>query len=126
VPFDGDARAALGLPGHHLVAIDRPAGWLVLRSNEGALTARAPDGTLTPLQAPGFEYGGLALTPDARHLVGWDPTGTVAVFEVATGAERGRWRSDRPTLQAVRAVTLCAGHVVVLEESGRVRWLRGP
>ena len=126
VPLGGAARERLGLPRGRLVSVDDPQGWLVLRaSDDGALIVRAPDGTRTTLRIPEFADGPLRLTPDARHVVAWDPTGIVALFAVATGAERGRWVRARRELGALRAVVPCGGMLAVLEKEGRVRWL-GP
>ena len=126
VRFDGGRRERLVLPPGQLVSVDVPDGWLLLRAYDGTLTVRGPDGTCTTLRVGQLAYGPMRLTPDARHLLTWDPTGTVALFDVATGAECGRWERGRRELDAVRAVVPCRGDFAVLEKEGGVRWLRGP
>ena len=127
VPLGGGARERLALPHGRIVSVDESDRWLVLRGNDNAtLTVRGPDGACAALRVPEFACGPVRLTPDARHLVAWDPTGTVALFEVATGAERGRWQRERRALDAVRAVVPCRGDFAVLEKEGQVRWLKGP
>jgi len=126
VPIGGGARERLVLPPGQLVSVDVPDGWLLLRAYDGTLVVRGPDGTCTTLRVGEFAYGPMRLTPHARHVLAWDPTGAVALIDVATGAECGRWERGRRELDAVRVVVPCRGDFAVLEKEGGVRWLRGP
>ncbi len=96
--------------------------WAAWDTNEGVVELRAPDGTVTPLDLPGFVHsprlaGGQLLTMtvdsgvyNALHLHAVDEAGVVSTIDLPT--------TTAPSVYGVDVTPLGDGHVAVVWADG--------